>query len=164
MQQTVIALLHDPWPDSFDSGGSLLHRTAARFRKSIHSRANPRDAEYMRALCKERWGDAAIIEADKPGAPESIQGADIIVILYPDAIGQGFANLESEIARHKSKSAEIRVLNGRRRDFPLSPSTLRGLRLRRFLERTMLAEWLFLVLFLFITPVLLLLDWARGRR
>lgn len=164
MQRNVIALLHDPWPKTFDSTGSLRHRVASRFRKSIFSRANPRSAEYMRALCEEQWAGAQIISADSATAQDSIRRADVIVILYPDAIGQGFASVESDVVRLKHNKAEIRVLNGRRRDFPLSPVTLRGLRLRRFLERIMLGEWLFLVLFLLTTPVLLLIDWATGRR
>lgn len=164
MHRNVIALLHNPWPESFDISGSPLKQVTSRLRKSMFSRANPRDAEYMCSLCEERWGDAEFVEIESATAHDSIQRADIIVILYPDAIGQGFAKVERDIARLKHAKAEVRVLNGRRREFPLSAATLRSLRLRRFLERTMLGESLFTALFLLITPVLLLVDLATGRR
>lgn len=128
MKRKIIALLYDPWPKTFDSTGGLAHRMAARLRKSIFSRANPRSAEYMHALCKELWADAEIVTAGSALAQASIPSADVVVILYPDAIGQGFASVESDVARLKRDRAEIRVLNGRRRDFPLSPVKLTGLR------------------------------------
>jgi hypothetical protein len=86
------------------------------------------------------------------------------VLLYPDAIGLGFGPLERKVVRTRKGGAEVRALNGRRRDFLLDSSTLVALRLRRLIERSMLTELLFIPVFLCLTPLLLLVDWAKGRR
>jgi len=91
-------------------------------------------------------------------------GADILVLLYPDAIGLGFTQLEEDVWRLKPGWAEVRVLNGRHRDFLLNRTTLRALRARRWIERLMLMEFLMAAIFVCVTPLLLIVDFVRGRR
>lgn len=164
MQRNVLALLYDPWPKNYGSDKGWVRRITTRLRRSRFSKANPRDAEYMRTLCAETWGEAEITDPASASTPDLIRRADVIVLLYPDTIGQGFAGVERDVQRLKNEAAEMRALNGRRRDFRLSPAVLRGLRLRRWLERTMLTECLFTAAFLLITPILLVIDYATGRR
>ena len=158
MQRNVLALLYDPWPRSFGDDRGWWQRLTARLARSQFSRANPRDANYMRALCVEKWGGAEIVDLASASTPDLIRRADLVVLLYPDAIGQGFTRIERDVQRLKHGAAEMRALNGRRRDFRLSPSV------RRWLERTMLTECLFAVAFLLVTPILLIIDFASGRR
>lgn len=164
MQRNLVALLYNPWPKSLDRGGSTVGRIVGRFSRALFSNANPRTEEYMLALCGERWPEVRVVRVNDADWLDAVGGADIVVLLYPDAIGQGFAAVEREVLRRKKRWAEVRVLNSRRRCFLLSPTVRRGLRARRFLERTMLAEWLFLALFMVGTPILLAIDWGRGRR
>ena len=63
----------------------------------------------------------------------------------------------------KPRPATVDVINGRRRVFRLDRSTRVGLRLRRLLERSMLAEFLFMPVFVVVTPVLWVVDAVRGR-
>ena len=102
-----------------------MERIAGRFRRALFSNANPRTEEYMLALCGERWPDVRVVRVDDADWLDAVGGADIVVLLYPDAIGQGFAAVEREVLRRKKRWAEVRVLNGRRRDFLLSPAARR---------------------------------------
>ena len=165
MERTVTAVLFDPWLRNYDRASAPVSRAVERFRRAIHSKANPRDELYMLALLDERWPQAMKVRVNGDDDWQlPIETADVVVLLYPDPIGLGFADLENEIYRIKKPWAEVRVLNGRRREFVLAPAVRRQLRRRRFLERWMVLEFAFIPFFLVVTPFMLLVDLMRGRR
>lgn len=159
----VVGLFRSPW------GAGLAHSRTARsplqmFRYAVWFKANPRDAAYMQQLLGERFPNAEFVDVDHHANwRDAAAGADTLVLLYPDAIGLGFSSLERKVGRISKAEAIVRVLNGRRRDFALDGATMRALRLRRIIERSMLGEILFMPVFLCLTPLLLLVDWAKGR-
>ncbi len=63
---------------------------------------------------------------------ERIYGVDIVVLLYPDSIGQGFEQIEKIVTREKKK---LYALNGRKRFFELTPDILKSLKIRRIFEK-----------------------------
>ena len=79
-------------------------------------------------------------------------------------IGLGFGALERQVLRRRRKSGGVRIMNGRKRDFLLTPRVRRGLLFRRILERTMAGEALFALVFIVATPLMLSFDLVRGRR
>lgn len=163
MTHRVVALYHNPWP------GAGLERPQRRspqalYRYAVWYKSNPRRAEYMRALLAEQFPEAVWIStAEHHDWTERIAEASTVVLLYPDAIGLGFGSIERSVMAHKRAWAGVTVLNGRRRKFLLNGATRRGLRLRRFLEWTMLPELLFLPVFVASTPLLWAADFIRGR-
>jgi len=164
MERRVVGLLHSPWrsdPERLKASRS----PADWYRYAVWFKANPRDADYMRELFVERYAEGTLVDVNREARwGEAVARADTVVLLYPDATGLGFRPLERQVLRAKKNWAAVRALNGRRRDFLLTPSSLAALRLRRTLERTMLAELLFLPVFLCVTPLLLVADLLRGRR
>ena len=147
----TVGVLHDPWPARRD--GRLR-----RYRAMVEYKANPRDETYMRALFAERYPDGRL------GGAEDVAGADRIVLLYPDAIGIGWGPVERALLRRASQRTEVRVLNGRRRDFVLDRRSRQRLELRRWLEAALVGEALASAAFVLITPVLVAWDVLRGRR
>jgi hypothetical protein len=123
------------------------------YRRALLNRTNPRSPEYMRELFAERY-PGGTIETEPPAE------ADEVVLLYPDAVGLGFGSIERKLPR----GASVRVLNGRRRDFPLDRRTKAELRLRRALHRTMAGEVAFVLTLAVAAPALLAADFVRGRR
>jgi hypothetical protein len=129
-----------------------------RYRTMVEFKANPRDEAYMRALFAERY------PAGRVGAPEDAPGAERIVLLYPDAIGLGWRPVERALIRCVAPGVELRVLNGRRRDFLLDRRARCRLELRRALETSLAGEAAATVTFVLLTPILLAWDVLRGRR
>lgn len=163
----TLGLYFDPWRkhERTPPGRGLLARLVAKYSRAVMFKANPRDAAYMRALFAERYADGRFVAVeDDDGWRGQLAGAKTVVLLYGDAIGIGFGPLEAAVRPALAPGTGLRALNGRRRDFALTPSVLRGLRLRRVIERAMLGEWLAVAAFLIATPPLLIFDLARGRR
>jgi hypothetical protein len=163
MTGRTVAVFFSPWPaDGLKR--PPRSRPLAQYRYAVWYKANPRSADYMRALQQERFPEADVVEAraEKDWRGRIAQ-ADTIVLLYPDAIGLGFGAIERSVLSHKAKSATVEILNGRRRQFRLTGRTLWALRLRRFLEWTMLPELVFIPVFIVVTPVLWTIDAVRGR-
>jgi hypothetical protein len=147
----TLGVLYDPWPAR--RVGPLR-----RYRTMVEFKANPRDEAYMRRLFAERYPEGTLGTADDVGA------AKRIVLLFPDAIGVGWTHVERRVTELGGGIVEVRVLNGRRRDFVLDRRTHRRLRLRRLLETTLGAEVIATVLFVVMTPPLLAWDLVQGRR
>lgn len=84
--------------------------------------------------------------------------ADNIVIIYPDALGHGWACLESRLPKEK-----VYILNGRRRIFPFNADTKRKLRFRRVLASTRATELLAAIAILPIAAGLAAWDTVRGK-
>jgi hypothetical protein len=160
----TIGLFYTPW-----SAETLERpprsRPLAQYRYAVWYKSNPRSADYMHSLLRERFPDAAVYDVRKDKDWQTATArADRVVILFPDAIGLGFAPLEREVAAHWRTWATVEAMNGRRRHFRLNGATRLGLRLRRAIEWSMLGELLFLPVFVVATPVLLAIDALRGRR
>ena len=159
----MLALYYSPWPaDGLKRPPKS--RPFAQYRYAVWYKANPRNPGYMRALQQDRLPAAEWVEvsADDDWITR-VSSADKIVLLYPDAIGLGFGAVERAVFKHKTASAAVEVLNGRRRHFRLNGATRAALRLRRALERSMVLEFLFVPIFIVGTPILWAIDAMRGR-
>lgn len=133
------------------------------YRRALAWKANPRDPEHMRRLVAEHWPEATVVDADEAHGAVA-EGADEIVLVYPDAIGLFCGRLERRLLHARSGHPPPTVLNGRGRRFTLDRATRRALLVRRALERTMLAEVAGMVALTAVTPILLAADLVRGRR
>ena len=150
----VVGLYAFPWRQQ--AGGFK-----GRFIEGRRNKANPRDAAYMRALLAEKLPEATFVDTDSdPTWQQQLDGADALVLLYPDPLGLGMQKID--VAAFAS-GKELTVLNGRRRLFSLDEATYRQIRRNRFWERTMLPELAATMLFLLATPFLLIADWGRGK-
>lgn len=147
----TLGVLHDPWPARRAKG-------PWRYRTMVEFKANPRDEAYLRKLFAERYPDGRI------GAPDEATTADRVVLLYPDAIGIGWAGVERSVRSAAGPGTEVRVLNGRRRDFALDRAARRRLAVRRLLESALVGEAVVTLAFLALTPPLVAWDALRGRR
>ncbi len=163
MDEKIVSVFYSRWEEELQRPASMRDLFGL-YKYAIWYKANPRDSEYMKALVAEKypaadWVDASLV-ADWVG---QIALADRILLLYPDAIGLGMISLELKVRRVKKNWTDVVVLNGRRREFRLSSGAWFGLCLRRLFEWSMLPELIFLPLFVVVTPVLWVFDWARGR-
>ncbi|HEV2705668.1 MAG TPA: hypothetical protein VGV59_07060 [Pyrinomonadaceae bacterium] len=162
MERQVVGIFHNPWRSEYDP-----HRSVAElYRRAVWLKSNPRDEEYMKALFSERYPAGEFVNIDRDADWQAhLAAAETVVLLYPDAIGLHFAPVESAVLKgRKSEAVEVRVLNGRRRDFVWSSRVRRELRWRRLAERAMLGEALMIVGFVVITPFFVAADFVRGRR
>ena len=131
----------------------------ALYRKTVWYKARPRSPEDMQELFRLRYPDGRFLCVNQSADwVAAVSDADMVVLLYADAIGLGFSYLERQVHARTHPWTALRVLNGRQRDFVLNWATLWSLRMRRLIERTMLGEGVFLLLFVCITPFLLLKD------
>lgn len=135
--------------------------------RGSRKKRNPRDESYMRNVAKELLeGNLEFVEA---GALNSTHFADTdeIILLWPDAIGYGWHGVEKKIFDLKGSATKVSVLNGRRRYFPFASSvtTLKYQRYacRRFIERFWLGEMVFSIIFVAVTPFIVVYDLVRGR-
>ncbi len=156
-----VGIFYNPWKSTFDHKKSVLEL----YRRAVFLKANPRNQDYMKTLFAEHSpdGDFVNIQSDSDWQSK-ISLADTIVLLYPDSTGINFSTIESTLKLNKQKWATVRVLNGRRRTFVLNRSVMVQLRLRRFIEQTMLGEALIMIAFLIISPFFLISDFFRGRQ
>ncbi len=167
MTHTTIGIFYDPWNPDWEIGKTRvrLHgfRLCQLYRQVIWYKARPRREKYMRQLFREKFPEGTFIHVKKgTDIYHAIRRATTIILLYPDANGLGFNWLEWLILGNKQPFTNVKVLNGRRRLFVLSHAVYLQLMLRRFMERTMLAELLTIIPFVIISPVLLLYDrWRR---
>jgi hypothetical protein len=166
MTTLTIGLFFSPWDPQLKSPSAVRSRNPlTMYRRAFWFKANPRDERYMKDLFTGYFREGVFINIDRdPFWHDNLGEADTVVLLYPDAIGQGFYPLETKVQRRKKRRAAIRALNGRRREFLLNRATLYSLRVRRIMERWMLGEVAALILFAFITPVLVVIDLLKGRR
>ena len=136
----------------------------AVWRRHLVANAGVRDREYMEHLFHSHFPNGVLLELKDARLPADIAGdGDNIVLLYPDSIGMDFPGIERALAR-QCPSRNVFVLNGRRRFFRLDRDMRRRLRLRRWLVAVRLPEFAFLLLFVLVTPLLVINDFVRGRR
>jgi hypothetical protein len=150
----TVGVLAEPLAVSADRG---------RYRRAVVWKANPRSLQYMRERFAEAAPDGTLVDAG-PRLADAVRGAERVVLLYPDAIGLGWERIERTVLAAKAAGTRIEVLNGRRRRFAFDARTRRALRVRRVLERTMLAELLVAPVIIGMAPLLWLADALRARR
>jgi hypothetical protein len=149
-------------------GSDRLRSLLRRLDFDSISRRNPRSQQYMGKLISERHvgGRSAVISlGPEAGAKEAARIAEAgrVVLLWRDGNGTGWSRLERFVFRHRAEGASVWVLNGRRREFELTPSVRRSLLFRRFLEKSFLAEFSMVVVFAVASPVLVCWDLLRGK-
>jgi hypothetical protein len=132
-------------------------------------RRHPRDASYMSQLVKETHGDAYTSRIRQIADRDALAGLPLdnlsaIVLLWRDGNGTGWLPIERHVMRNKPARADVVVLNGRRRQFELTPAVWRAYRLRRFLGKSLIVEAGFFVAFVLTAPFLFAWDVARGYR
>ena len=160
----TLGLYYDTWGDGETGPPARSRNPRHLYRRAVWFKSNPRSASAMEQLFHETWPDGRFVNVSKTkGWRREAADCETVVLLYPDAIGLGFGAIERQVLRNRRGRHRARVLNGRKRDFLLTPPVRRGLRLRRMLERTMAGELLFVLVFLVATPLMLSLDLVRGR-
>lgn len=165
MNQQVVGIFSFLWNKEYGQTQRPSRNLLEKYRRVVWHKANPRHEDYMKNCFFEHWPDGIFVNADTDsGWYHNLSEADTIVLLYPDAIGLGFAQIESRVAQAKKKWAAVRVLNGRKRSFLLTPFVRAQLVTRRFLERSMLGEIIFTALFIVITPLFVMIDRVKGRQ
>lgn len=145
--------------------GALLKRLTS---DSIFRR-HPRDAEYMRNLVTHAHGAQYVQRVQQVTNPHdldrhALKALCAVVLLWRDGNGTGWLPIELHVLRYRAEGARVLVLNGRRRQFELTPSAWAAYLLRRFLGKSLAAEALFVVAFVIATPFLFVWDRAQGRR
>jgi hypothetical protein len=161
MSRTV-GLLHYPWGEDYGVSRTPRRSPQRAYASAIAYRANPRSPEYMGELLAELEPDAALVRTSDSDWKQEVASADRVIALFPDSTGLGWSGLERSLAKLSATPAE--AINGRRRRFALDGKTRRELRMRRALERSMLVEVVVVTTFALMTPVLLAIDFLRGRR
>ena len=161
----VVGLFYDTW-NGAAAGPSAQGRGPRRlYRRAVWLNSNPRNAAYMKQLLGETWPGARFVDIrSEPAWLNGAKDCETLVLLYPDAIGLGIGAIERKVLRARRGRGGVQILTGRRRQFALTRPVRRVLLMRRLLERAMLGEVLFGLVFVVTTPLLLTLDLARGRR
>lgn len=158
----IIGIFHADW--RADDHSEKKKTPFWLYNRALYIKANPRDENYMKELFSGYYPAGTFINAGKdPDWVNAIPTAGEIVLLYPDAIGLGFRPIETRVIKLKKRISDIYILNGRRRKFLFS-SSKKGLYLRRLGERSMCLELLVIILFIVVTPVMLVIDWADGHK
>ena len=136
-----------------------------QYRYAVWYKANPRDAAYMRALQQERFPDAEWVDTrEQPDWASKISQADVRLCCFiPNSIGLGFGAVERSVFARKPGQPRWTSSMAGGASSASTASTRVGLRLRRLLEWSMLAEFLFVPVFVVVTPVLWVVDAVRGR-
>jgi hypothetical protein len=129
-------------------------------------RGNPRPLAYMKELVDRHIGNIDLVPGHDLSMLSHVSAAQQIVLLWPDANGMGWFEIERQVFKRKQAGSPVYVLNGRRRVFELSKQQWRVWRVKRFLEKSFLLETGVLALFIVTAPVLALWDAIRkeGRR
>lgn len=137
---------------------------AHAWRRHVTANAEVRDQAYMTALFSEHFAGAALSVVERGRVPEDlVEPAGTVVLLFADPIGMDAGWLERAI-RTKWPAKRLLALNGRRRLFRLDQRAFRALRIRRLLAQLRVTEFALVLLMALLTPLLLLWDFARGRR
>ena len=121
-------------------------------------RGNPRSLEYMKGLVDHYLGKTDLVPTYDLSMLSRIPTVDQIVLLWPDANGMGWFDIERRVFKLKRASSDVYVLNGRKRLFGLSKIQWRLIRFKRFLEKSFLLEMGVLLLFIITAPILALWD------
>jgi len=164
MQPKIIGLYYDPNSDTpLKKTTSIFQKILRKYHTAIQWRSNPRPEDYMRLLFESQCEGSEFISLKTSSDTPDLKDYDQVILLYPDSIGLGFSKLEKHCLTNTSNGTDIMALNGRKRLFKLDTKTLYRLRFKRFIERSLLPELLFMAVFIIITPFLWAIDSLRGR-
>jgi len=161
----VVAVLFFPDIDAGPAAGPLVKvRSIERYKR------NSRPPDYVRERARaESKQDGKLIgvpEARDPAlvlTAARLEAAQEIVLLWPDSIGYGWWPIERRVFASKSPATRVSVLNGRRRRFTVTRSSLLSFRVRRVAERLWLGEIAMAAGVLVAAPFLVTWDAIRGR-
>jgi hypothetical protein len=145
-------------PRSFDMqlkmAKALLDESSATEVEMIFdSRLRPSELPPAESTMKSRTVELAHWHPD-PGK------LDTVVLVYPDALGLTFGRLERRLVAEGA--ANIVILTGRRRLFPLSSDALRSFRWRRLLASTRIGELMAAIAILPVAAALAGYDWLTA--
>ena len=133
-----------PFLERLAKRGTPVRRFVERLSLDSASRRNPRNQEYMRKLAAEQPAadSSSWLTVHDPGAldRQRLASARRIVLLWRDANGTGWTRIERAIFERKAPDARVMVLNGRRRQFELTPADWRGHKFRRAVEKSLIPE------------------------
>ena len=162
----VVAILAFPDRPAPSPPASAIGRILAKLDKVARYKRNPRSADQMRLLAASTVPAAEIIVVDDADAVPAarIAAADRVVLLWPDAIGYGWAPIERAVFRSAKREAIVTALTGRRRSVALTRRTLFAFRIRRLVERLWLGDIAAAAAMLLSAPALVMWDLAKGRR
>lgn len=135
------------------------------YNKGVHFKSNPKNLDYLKMILKNKINDFEIVTIKNESGLNTIDfdKYDEIVLLYPDSIGLGWRNVENLLFKKTDEMKNICMINGRGRTIIFNKVNLFSLRVRRFLEKTLLAEIIFTLFFVVFTPVLLIRDLFNGK-
>ena len=157
----IVGIYVDAWRDGHD-GSSIF----GKWMRYVKFRARLRDSEYMQALFERNFPDQDFVfVSDHPkDMDDIIRDRHSVIVVFPDAIGQGAAKIENYLLQHKTEHQLLRILNGRGRVFTFNRQVLRQLRFRRLLEIVPIMDCLLFAGLLVISPILLLVDTLRANK
>lgn len=160
-----IAIYFDAFIPSSKKSFGLLNKIIGLLHKVSLVRSTPRNFEYMRNLVKNKISENIIIYTLKTlkDIPD-IQKAEEIVLLWSDPIGRrGWRFIEKHLLKIKNKNQKIFVLNGRQRYFEYTANAARQINLRRFIDKFLVGEIAFSLIFMILSPLFLFIDILRKR-
>jgi hypothetical protein len=140
----------------FGSRSRLINALSAH----ISHNGRCRSEEYMRARAACQGAITICAVTRLAELPPIGPGAEV-VLLWADANGVGWRPVERKLMR---SGARISVLTGRGRSFELTPRRWRMVQYRRLLEKYLVGEVLFTIVFFAMTPWLTGWDWIHGER
>ncbi|WP_447983605.1 hypothetical protein [Nitrospira sp. Nam74] len=126
-------------------------------------RGNPRSLAYMNELIRCQMGTVDLVPRHDLSLLSQVSTFEQIVLLWPDANGMGWFDIERRVFNGRKAGSRVYVLNGRRRFFELPRKQWRLFRFKRFMEKTFLLEFVVLFLFLLTAPVMALWDSVSAR-
>jgi len=112
----------------------------------------------MKGLVDHYLGKTDLVPTYDLSMLSRIPTVEQIILLWPDANGMGWFDIERRVFKLKRASSDVYVLNGRKRLFGLSKIQWRLIRFKRFLEKSFLLEMGVLLLFIITAPILALWD------
>ena len=149
-----------------DSDHAPFPRTLNLVNRRLQYRQNRRSWEYMRDLAASQFANFEESQVKRPGELDQVDWttAKEVVFLWRDGNGLGWGTLERRVMSAAKPGTPVKVLNGRRRLFALTPEVRRSYLWRRAIEKSLLPDMTLFAAFVIGTPVLLLVDLLRGKR
>jgi hypothetical protein len=117
----------------------------------------------MNELIRCHMGTVDLVPRHGLSLLSHVSSFEQIVLLWPDANGMGWFDIERRVFNGRKPGSRVYVLNGRRRFFELPRKQWRLFRFKRFMEKTFLLEFVVLFLFLLTAPVMALWDSVSAR-
>ena len=149
-----------------DSDHAPFPRALNLVNLTLQYRQNRRSGEYMRDLAASQFADFDESQVKRPGELDQVDwdATKEVVLLWRDGNGLGWGRLERRVMSAAKPGTLVRVLNGRRRLFQLTPEVRSSYLRRRALEKSFVPDMVLVAAFVLGTPALVLLDLLRGKR